>query len=58
MYALLCKPIIVHMPKQSIIKTKDCRIVSLKTLQNGSIELEMLEAPPITVTDEMPAKGK
>ena len=46
------------MPKQSIIKTKDCRIVSLKTLQNGTIELEMLEAPPITVTDEMPAKGK
>lgn len=58
MYALLCKPIVVPMSNKSIITTKDCRIVLLNQQQDGKIELEVLEAPPVTVTDEISAKDK
>ena len=52
MFALLCKPIVV--PQQSgnpVLRANDCRIAYVKPSQvkQDTFELEILEAPPITI---------
>ena len=53
MYALLCKPIPVQVPNGSVaLRAKDCRIVKLAPTQAPNIlELEILEAPPVNVSE-------
>jgi hypothetical protein len=52
MFALLCKPIAV--PQQMgnpVLRARDCRIAYMKPsqVQEGVLELEILEAPPIVI---------
>ena len=52
MFALLCKPIAV--PQQMgnpVLRARDCRIAYVKPsqVQEGVLELEILEAPPIVI---------
>lgn len=52
MFALLCKPIAV--PQQvgnPVLRARDCRIAYVKPsqVQEGVLELEILEAPPIVI---------
>ena len=52
MFALLCKPVAI--PQQSgnlALRAKECRIAYIKPsqVQEGKLELEILEAPPITI---------
>ena len=52
MFALLCKPIAI--PQQvgnPVLRAKDCRIAYVKPsqVQEGVLELEILEAPPIVI---------
>lgn len=52
MFALLCKPVAI--PQQSgnlALRAKECRIAYVKPsqVQEGKLELEILEAPPITI---------
>ena len=53
MFALLCKPVVV--PTQAggnpILRANDCRIAYVKPsqTQEGKLELEILEAPPIVI---------
>ena len=52
MYAILCKPIVIHPPKSNpVLSGKDCRIVKLTPSQvsEDNLELEILEAPPIVI---------
>jgi hypothetical protein len=54
MFALLCKPIAVPTPSGNLaLRTKDCRIAYVKPsqVQEGVYELEILEAPPVNVSD-------
>ena len=52
MFALLCKPVAI--PQQSgnlALRAKECRIAYVKPsqVQEGKLELEILEAPPIII---------
>ena len=52
MFALLCKPIVV--PQQAgnpVLRANDCRIayVTPSQTQEGKLEIEILEAPPIKI---------
>ena len=52
MFALLCKPIVV--PSQTgnpVLRANDCRIayVTPSQSQEGKLEIEILDAPPIYV---------
>ena len=53
MFALLCQPVIV--PTQAggnpILRANDCRIAYVKPsqTQEGKLELETLEAPPVYI---------
>lgn len=51
MYALLCKPLPVITPTQTVvIKTRDCRIVKVEpTQEENKFQVELVEAPPINV---------
>ena len=52
MFALLCKPIVVPIQNSNpILKANDCRIAYVKPSQDqeGVLELEILEAPPIKI---------
>jgi hypothetical protein len=54
MFALLCKPIAV--PQQygnPVLRAKDCRIAYVKPsqVQENVLELEILEAPPISISE-------
>jgi hypothetical protein len=50
MYALLCKPLPVITPTQTVIKTRDCRIVKVEpTQEENKFQVELMEAPPIKV---------
>ena len=52
MFALLCKPIIVPQPNSNpVLRANDCRIayVTPSQVQEGKLELEILDAPPITI---------
>lgn len=50
MYALLCKPLPVITPTQTVIKTRDCRIVKVEpTQEENKFQVELVEAPPIKV---------
>jgi hypothetical protein len=54
MFALLCKPIAVPTPSGNVaLRTKDCRIAYVKPsqVQEGVYELEILEAPPVNVSE-------
>jgi hypothetical protein len=54
MFALLCKPIAVPTPSgNAVLRTKDCRIAYVKPsqVQEGVYELEILEAPPVNVSE-------
>jgi hypothetical protein len=54
MFALLCKPIAVPTPSGNLaLRTKDCRIAYVKPsqVQEGVYELEILEAPPVNVSE-------
>ena len=54
MFALLCKPIAVPTPSGNVaLRTKDCRIAYVKPsqVQEGVYDLEILEAPPVNVSD-------
>jgi hypothetical protein len=56
MFALLCKPIAV--PQQvgnPVLRAKDCRIAYVKPsqVQEGVLELEILEAPPIVIDSNL-----
>jgi hypothetical protein len=52
MFALLCKPIVVPQPNTNpVLKAEDCRIayVTPSQTQEGKLEIEILEAPPIKI---------
>ena len=51
MYALLCKPLpVTTTPTQTVIKTRDCRIVKVEpTQEENKFQVELMEAPPIKV---------
>lgn len=56
MFALLCKPIAV--PQQMgnpVLRARDCRIAYVKPSQvkEGTLELEILEAPPIIIDSNL-----
>ena len=54
MFALLCKPIAVPIPNGNVtLRAKDCRIAYVKPsqVQEGIYELEILEAPPINISE-------
>jgi len=52
MYALLCKPIPVITPTKTVIQTRDCRMIRMEPTQKENVyQIEILEAPPITVSD-------
>jgi len=52
MFALLCKPIAVPTPNGNpVLRANDCRIAYVKPsqTQEGKLELEILEAPPVYI---------
>jgi hypothetical protein len=52
MFALLCKPIAIPVPNSNpVLRANDCRIayVTPSQTQEGKLEIEILEAPPITI---------
>jgi hypothetical protein len=52
MFALLCKPVVVPVQNSNpILKANDCRIayVTPSQTQEGKLEIEILEAPPIKI---------
>jgi len=52
MFALLCKPIAVPTPNgNTVLRANDCRIAYVKPsqTQQGKLELEILEAPPVYI---------
>jgi hypothetical protein len=54
MFALLCKPIAVPVPNSNpVLRANDCRIVYVtpSQTQEGKLEIEILEAPPIVIGD-------
>lgn len=54
MFALLCKPIAVPTSTGNVtLRAKDCRIAYVKPsqVQEGIYELEILEAPPINISE-------
>lgn len=54
MFALLCKPIAVPVPNSNpVLKANDCRVAYVKPsqVQEGIYELEILEAPPINISE-------
>jgi hypothetical protein len=54
MFALLCKPVAVPVPNSnSVLRAGDCRIAYVKPsqVQEGIYELEILEAPPINISE-------
>lgn len=56
MFALLCKPIAVPVPNSNpVLRANDCRIayVTPSQTQEGKLEIEILEAPPIKINPEL-----
>jgi len=52
-YALLCRPYAIITPTQTTIKTRECRVVRIiETDVEHKFELDILDAPPITVNQE------
>ena len=54
MFALLCKPTAVPTPTGNVtLRARDCRIAYVKPsqVQEGKLELEILEAPPINISE-------
>ena len=52
MFALLCKPIVVPIQTGNVVlRANDCRIAYVKPsqTQEGKLELEILEAPPVYI---------
>ena len=52
MFALLCKPVAVPTPNGNpVLRANDCRIAYVKPSQTeqGKLELEILEAPPVYI---------
>ena len=52
MFALLCKPIVLPQTNANpVLRAGDCRIayVTPSQVQEGKLELEILDAPPITI---------
>ena len=52
MFALLCKPIAVPTPNGNpVLRANDCRIAYVKPsqTQQGKLEVEILEAPPVYI---------
>lgn len=52
MFALLCKPVVVPVQAGNpILRANDCRVAYVKPSQSeeGKLEIEILEAPPIYV---------
>jgi hypothetical protein len=52
MFALLCKPVVI--PTQNgnpVLRANDCRIAYVKPsqTQEGKLEIEILEAPPVYI---------
>lgn len=50
MFALLCRPIVVPTQAAPVLRASDCRIAYVRpTNEEGKLETEILEAPPITI---------
>ena len=52
MFALLCKPIVLPQTNANpVLRANDCRIayVTPSQVQEGKLELEILDAPPIKI---------
>ena len=52
MFALLCKPVVVTVQTGNpVLRANDCRIAYVKPsqTQEGKLELEILEAPPVYI---------
>ena len=50
MFSLLCVPVVSPTPKPTIT-TQFCRMVIVKpTQKQGTVEVEIMDAPPINVT--------
>ena len=56
MVSLLCKPIVVPIPNSNpVLRANDCRVayVTPSQTQEGKLEIEILEAPPIKINPEL-----
>ena len=56
MFALLCKPIVVPIPNSNpVLRANDCRVayITPSQTQEGKLEIEILEAPPIKINTEL-----
>ena len=59
MFALLCKPIVVPVQTGNpILRANDCRIayVTPSQSQEGKLEIEILEAPPVYIGSDKESK--
>ncbi len=55
MFALLCKPVVVPVQTGNpVLRANDCRIAYVKPsqTQEGKLELEILEAPPVYIGED------
>ena len=60
MFALLCKPIAVPTPNGNpVLRANDCRIAYVKPsqTQEGKLELDILEAPPVYIGADKPSEN-
>ena len=58
MFALLCKPVVVPVQTGNpVLRANDCRIAYVKPsqTQEGKLELEILEAPPVYIGADKPS---
>ena len=61
MYAFLCKPVPIALPSgNTAIRARDCRIVKLTAYneRENKIELEILNAPPIVINEDIKNKDE
>jgi hypothetical protein len=58
MFALLCKPVVVSVQTGNpVLRANDCRIayVTPSQTQEGKLEIEILEAPPVYIGADKPS---
>ena len=58
MFALLCKPVVVPVQTGNpVLRANDCRIayVTPSQTQEGKLEIEILEAPPVYIGADKPS---
>lgn len=57
MYLLLCRPIVIV--PQNMLSARECHIVQVRpTQQENRLDVEILEAPPINIQDNVYAEAR